>query len=254
MKRISFNPRYAGLGSPISFDLSDTTGDEARDRGIALQYAARSGMHLHRLDLGATDANGLDLSSLKLTECAGALNVRGANVSGALIELCSLTIQADDATNMQGAGFQACTLDESVFAGAFMAGVNVTGGSLRNVDLTGVVTPDSVWSGNKTGGAKLSGWVAPFASLQQLAGHEAIIAASAGSNEDRALLQRCQWEGVELVKRQIAMSEQIAADEAAGIKSPLIKESLIRHSGTSATSVKTGRFTGIYVGISSRSA
>jgi len=38
------------------------------------------------------------------------------------------------------------------------------------------------------------------------------------------------------------------------IKSPLIKESPILHGGKSDTSVKTGRFTGIYVGILNGSA
>lgn len=216
MNRISFNPRYSGVGSPVSFDLSDTVGDKARDRGIALQHAAETGMHLRRLDLGTVNANGLNLSGLRLTECIGDLDVRGANVSSALLELCTLTVRADDGTNMQGTGFQACNLDGSIFAGAFMANVNVDGGSLRNADLTGIIAPDSIWSGNKTGGAKLSGWVAPFASLYRLAGHEVIIASSVGSDEDRALLQRCQWEGVESVKRQLAVSEQLAAEKRPG--------------------------------------
>lgn len=183
-------PSKLDFGRPYSVQVGDCKDPRIAAR-VALEHAAQKGITLHSVRITDIDTRGGNFSGLKAINCdfSGVLweqsRLDGAEFTGCQFDgaVFSDTSSAADAVLIQ------CDLSRATLARFNAPRTQWAGCNFANAQAPGLVAPDSTFSNCRTHAANFAGAVLTWADMRSCANAGEIIAGSAGTAADRAVLE-----------------------------------------------------------------
>lgn len=183
-------PSKNHFGSPFSVQVGDCKDPRIAAR-VALEYAAAKGITLHSVRITDIDTRGGNFSGLKAINCEFR-NVlwEQSTLDNAEFNGCQFESNVfSDTSSAADAVFLQCDLSRATLAKFNAPRTQWAGCNFSYVQAPGFIAPAAVFTNCRTLAANFTGAVLTWADMRSCANAGEIIAGSAGTADDRAVLE-----------------------------------------------------------------